>query len=223
MTISICPSVRTLAAFVRVTATAQPADPQRLSTPTGSAARQWRATRTSSGRSVTSSCVPLISVWMPSMTVRVRSARFHTGSSPSEFDAARIPTAATANPPPATTPISAAGSAALENTLRSRVGAASHMTPAMQIATATQPSGSSGSLERDGRHDGDEDHLGLGVHGADREVTEVEGPQQCDRAEDLGAAGAERGSARSARAATAASAPNTPNVTRLTISASGKP
>ena len=126
------------------------------------------------------------------MTVRVSSARFHTGSSPSEFDAARMPTAATANPAAATTPMSAAGSEALENTLRSRLGAASHMTPAMQIATATHPIGSSGSPSANGRHDGDEDHLGLGVHRADGEVAQVEGPQQRDGAEDLGAAGADQ-------------------------------
>ena len=134
--------------------------------------------------------MPLIIVWTPSITVSVNSARFQTGSSPRLFDAARIPTAATANPAAASTPINAAGSAALDNTLRIRSGAASQATPGDADGDGDPTEAEQRFAERHGRHDGHEDHLGLGVDRADREVAQVEGPQQCDRAEDLGGAGA---------------------------------
>ena len=94
---------------------------------------------------VAASWDPLITVWMPSMTVRVSTARCQIGASPSEFEAALIPTAATANPAAARTPMSAAGSPALDRTVRNPPRAASQATPIMQRTTATQPSGASGS------------------------------------------------------------------------------
>ena len=64
-------------------------------------------------------------------------------------------------------------------------GAASQATPAMHTTAATQPSGRSASPRKTVGHDRDEDHLGLDVDRADREVTELERTQERDRAEDL--------------------------------------
>ena len=144
-TSSTWPSVRTFAALANVTATAQQAEPARLSTPTGRAARHCRPTATTERGDVTISCVPLTRVWKPSMTVSVRSAWSQVVPPSSDVEAPRIPAAASAKPSAARTPISAAGSPAERRASPIFWGAASHTTPTMQTSAATQPSGASGS------------------------------------------------------------------------------
>ena len=114
----------------------------------------------------------------------VSSARFHVGPS-SDVDAPLMPTAARAKHPAATTPMRAAGSRALPEDVAQTVGGRQPHHPRHAHERGDPAQRFEGFTQRDRRHDGDEDHLGLGVDGSDREVAKVERPQQCDRAEDL--------------------------------------